>query len=376
MSVIKTIDSQEIKQLRTARRGLVKDFRALGARLAANIDFFASGLPDEEALYELWRHVQKLPRGRGLGHAAACDALNEVIIARNKYDQEVRSQPLRHIRLARDLAAFARKQTTHQITALLDRRAADLQRGPSVLVALWNGAKAARLAKDTNTEGKPIITVKIKGKWERLCRDSEEGLRSLARDPAGFAAAAQRALDSAHKNSRHDWLRPLRDLKNHPTRRRFETLLKNGARNDDSDLKIYFSILRRAAGRLFGGNLPRTWQKQIAADEKKIKAVAELALQLLKAHPTAPGPPRDAAQDAYEKSLCEIYQVHTGKVVSYRTSWPGSKSRREGSRSGPALTFVRLGLRLVDPGASKHQARACIDRYRKHKTRSRRDPRA
>jgi hypothetical protein len=143
MSVVKTIDSQEIKRLRAARRRLVKEFRARAAKPAMDIDFFASGLPDEEAFYELWQHVQKLPIRNDLSPTAACDALNDVIITRNKYDLGVRSQPLRRTRLARDLTAFARKQTTHQIISPLDRSAADLRRGPSVLIALWTGAKAA-----------------------------------------------------------------------------------------------------------------------------------------------------------------------------------------------------------------------------------------
>jgi hypothetical protein len=153
-------------------------------------------------------------------------------------------------------------------------------------------------------------------------------------------------------------------MERYPTHRRFRALFKNGVGDDDHELGVYSHILRQAARRLFGGNLPMTWQRQIAEDGKKIRAVAKLARQLLKAQPTAPGPPRDSAQDAYETRLCEIYQVHTGEMVSYSTAWPTSKSREEGARFGPTLTFMLLGLRLIDPGASENQARACIDRYR------------
>jgi hypothetical protein len=116
-------------------------------------------------------------------------------------------------------------------------------------------------------------------------------------------------------------------------------------------------VLRQAARRLFGGNLPITWQRQIAEDAIKIKAVAQDALHLLRAQLKDSGLPRDSAQGAYEARLCEIYQAHTGEIVSYSTVWPTSKTRAEGSRFGSALTFVQLGLRLIDPGASEHQAR-------------------
>jgi hypothetical protein len=139
-----------------------------------------------------------------------------------------------------------------------------------VFVALWKGAKAAGLARDTNVERKSAFGIKIAGQWMTLPYDIEKGLRHLAEDPAGFAVAARKALDYAHKNSPQDWLRPLRDLINRPTRRRFEALLKNGAQNGDSDLRIFFLVLRRAARRIFDGNLPMTWQNQIAADKKKM----------------------------------------------------------------------------------------------------------
>jgi hypothetical protein len=329
-----------------------------------DLGFLASGLPDEEALYGLWQYVRELPLRPGLSSAAACHTLNDVIVALVNYDLGVRSQPSRLIRFVRDLSAFARKQTTVEMIALLERRVADPQRGPAVLVALWKGGKAAGLARDKDEDGRPILGVKIEGIWQCVVGDIEDRLRCLAGDPVAFAAAARKALYFAKKNSPQDWLRPLRDLMDHPTRRKFEALLKNGTHDDDNELKIYFSVLRQAARRLYGGNLPMTWQRQIAADPGRIKAVAQGARQLLKAHPKAPGLPRDPAQDIYDTRLCEIYQAHTGEMVSYSTAWPTSKSHPEGSRFGPALTFVQLGLRLIDPSASEHQARACIDRYR------------
>jgi hypothetical protein len=74
-----------------------------------------------------------------------------------------------------------------------------------------------------------------------------------------------------------------------------------------------------------------------------IKAVAQSALQLLKPRTKTSGPPRDPAQDAYVTRLCETYQRLTGKTVSYRTATSASRSRPEGTRYGPGLTFVLLG---------------------------------
>ena len=360
-----TIKDQQIKRLQAARHGLAEEFRAHGIKPARDLDFFASELPDEEALYGLWRHMQELAVRRSGSATAACDALNDVIIAREDYDLEARRQPSRQTRLARDLMAFARKQATCEIIALLDRRVADPQRGPPVLVALWKGGVAAGLARDTDEEGKPNLSVKIAGKWTRVRGDMEEGLRCLAEDPVAFAVAARKALALEKKKSPPpDRLRPLRDLIANPTRRRFEALLEEVADEDGSRVEIYLPALRQAARRLSGGRLTTAWRRQVAADADMIKAVAQGALQLLKTRIKTSGPPRDPAQDAYVTRLCEIYQRLTEKTVSYRTATSASRSRPEGTRYGPGLTFVQLGLRLIDPGASEHQARECIDWYR------------
>ena len=233
LSVTHTIKDQQIKRLQAARHGLAEEFRAHGIKPARDLDFFASELPDEEALYGLWRHMQELAVQRIGNATAGYDALNDVIIARENYDLEARRQPSRQARLARDLMAFARKPATCEIIALLDGRVADPQRGPPVLVALWNGGVAARLARDTDEAGKPSLSVKIAGKWTRVHGDAEEGLRCLAGDPVAFAVAARKALAlEMDKFSTPDRLRPLRDLIANPTRRRFEALLEEVADED------------------------------------------------------------------------------------------------------------------------------------------------
>lgn len=139
---------------------------------------------------------------------------------------------------------------------MLDRRRADPTRGPVLLVALWVGAVEAKLARDADHQAK-MPRVKIKGKWTNVRGDIELALRSLAEDPVTFAAAAQKARDRL-KTLNRDWLRPLRDLIAHPTRRRFEALLKQG--DDDEEQKVFLPAFRRAARRLFGGSLPVSWR--------------------------------------------------------------------------------------------------------------------
>ena len=379
MSVMHTIKYQQIKRHQAATQGIAEEFRAHGIKPARDLDFFVSELPDEEAFYGLRRHMQELAVQRRGSATAACDALNDVIIAREGYDLEARRLPSRQIRLARDLMAFARKQTTCEIIALLDGRVADPQRGPPVLVAQWSGSVAAGLACDTDEEGKPNLSVKIGGMWRRVHGDMEEGLRCLAEDPVAFAVAARKALDLEKKESPPpDRLRCLRDLIANPTRRRFEALLEEVADGEGSRVETYLPALRRAARRLSEGRLTTAWRKQVAAGADMIKAVAQGALQFLKPRIATSGPPRDPAQDAYVTRLCKIYEGLTGDKVSYSTCWPSSRDQNDGQRFGPALIFLQLGLRLIDPGASEHQARECIDwhRSRERKENSRRELRA
>jgi hypothetical protein len=200
----------------------------------------------------------------------------------------------------------------------------------------------------------------------------------LADDPVAFAVAARKALAlEKQKSPPPDRLRSLRNLMANPTRRRFETLIEEVADEDGSRVEIYLPALRQASRRLSGGRVTTAWRRQVAADADMIKAVAQGALQILKPRIKASGPPRDPAQDAYAIRFCETYQRLTGKAVSYRTATSASRSRPEGTRYGPGLTFVQLALRLIDPGASEHQARECIDWYRAWvRENSRRDLRA
>jgi hypothetical protein len=191
---MRTIGDPEIKRHRAARQGLVEDFRAYGIKLAVDLDFFASGLPDEEALHGLWEHVQELAKRSRRNPAAACDALNHLMRARDAYDLEVRNQGSAQIHLNRDLAAIGKARRPCEIIALLDRRLADPQRGPALLVALWQGAVAAKLAPGADRQVE-APDVKIKGKLTSVRGDSESALRRLAEDPVAFAAAARRALD-------------------------------------------------------------------------------------------------------------------------------------------------------------------------------------
>jgi hypothetical protein len=253
LSVTHTIKYQQIKRLQATRHGLAEEFRAHGIKPARDLDFFASELPDEEALYGLWRHIQELAVQRIGSATAACDALDDVIIARENYDLEARRQPSRQARLARDLTAFARKPTTCEIIALLEGRVADPQRGPPVLVALWKGGVAAGLARDTDKEGKPDLSVKIAGKWTSVQGDAEEGLGCLAEDPVVFAVAARKALAlEKRKSPPPDRLRSLRALIAKPTRRRFEALLEEVADEGGSRVEIYLPALRQATGRYAG----------------------------------------------------------------------------------------------------------------------------
>jgi hypothetical protein len=99
VSVTHTIKYQQIKRFQAARHGLAEEFRAHGIKPARDLDFFASELPDEEALYGLWRHMQELAVRRSDSATAAYDALNDVIFARDDYDLEARRLPSRQIRL-------------------------------------------------------------------------------------------------------------------------------------------------------------------------------------------------------------------------------------------------------------------------------------
>ena len=354
------IEDFEIKRDRAARQRLAEAFGGFGIKPAVDLDFFASELPDEEALHGLWEHLQELARRRGHSPAEACDALNQIIRAREIYDREVRQQPARRARLNRDLAAIAKVHQAKKILRLLDRRRADPTRGPALLVALWEGAVEAKLARDADHQAK-MPRVKIKGKWTNVRGDIELALRSLAEDPVAFAAAARKALDRP-KSLKRNWSRRLRELIKHPTPGRFEALLKQA--DDDEEQKVYLPALRRAARRMSGGSLTVSWPRQVAADPEKIEAVAQGALEFLNLDPKAPGQPRDLAHDRYVTKLGETYRGLTGRELSYNTPWPSSKRGKE--RYGAGLTFVQLGLRLIDPGASEHQARDCIDQHRKH----------
>jgi hypothetical protein len=142
---MQTIEELEIKRHRAARQRLAQEFRGFGTTPAVDLDFFACELPDEDALYGLWEHLQELAGRSGRSPAEACDALNQIIRAREIYDREVRQHPARQIRLNRDLAAIAKLRQASEILHLLDRRRADPTRGPALLVALWEGAVEAKL---------------------------------------------------------------------------------------------------------------------------------------------------------------------------------------------------------------------------------------
>ena len=343
-------------------RGSRRNFEPTGSSQRGTSTSLFLSFPMRRHLYGLRRHMQELAVQRSGSATAACDALNDVIIAREDYDLEARRQPSRQTRLARDLMAFARKQATCEIIALLDGRVADPQRGPPVLVALWNGGVAAGLARDTDEEGKPNLSVKIAGKWTRVHGDMEEGLRCLAEDPVAFAVAARKALDLEKKKSPPpDRLRSLRDLIANPTRRRFEALLEEVADGDGSRVETYLPALRQAARRLSGGRLTTAWRRQVAADADMIKAVAQGALQFLKPRIKTSGPPRDPAQDAYVTRLCEIYQGLTGEEVSYSTALALSRVPAGGQPFRTRLDFPPAGTaphrswRIGAPSAGVHR---------------------
>ena len=119
-----TIKHQQIKRLQTARlyaRGGVIEPSVTNP--ATDLDFFASELPDEEALYGLRVHLRELAHGAAASAKAAYDALNDVIIARENYDLEARRQPSPG-RLASLATSWLsrRKRATCEIIALLDPR--------------------------------------------------------------------------------------------------------------------------------------------------------------------------------------------------------------------------------------------------------------
>ena len=365
------IKEREIERLRAANRRLVEEFRASGVEPARDLDVFASNLVEEEALYGLSEHLRILAARNGLGAVAAYAALNEIIIAYEDYDFGTRALPVQDIRLTRGLTALAEEDSRAAIVALVNRYASDRQGGQGVLVALWGGARKAGLVRDAAADSERIFEVKIWGKGRQVRGDIERGLICLAEDPLAFTTAARKALDDPGTPPRRDWFRLLRDLKHNPTKRRFEALLPRQSQEHDNRIEIYPLVLRQAARRFFGGNLPMTWRGQVAADPRKIKAIAELALDLLKPRTKASGLSRDPALDAYVTTLCEIYQALVGRTVYYNTATAASKSLPEGTRYGPALTFILLGLRLLDPLASEHQARSAIRWYRPSASRDR-----
>jgi hypothetical protein len=350
-------------------------YQAAGIEPATDLRIFALKLPDESAFLELAKHVAKLAAQRaGLSledapvAADLARTMNAIITAHRDYRMETRVWPQPHTQLVRDLQRLA-AHADPDVSAEpeLARRLADPERRGEILAAFWGAAEEGRFLREIENNGVTSIEVKLKGRWRQVGGDTEAWVWALASDGPSFAAVAKRASETERRrHPRQDYLRPFRDLKRLPTPLRFQRILDREAVNDPDDLRIHESMMRFGVSRsgMFGGDVPGDCQERVGEDRAKIKTVGESVCDEFSLEMKPPGPAKDEPLEWYASRLCEVWHELTGTLISYATATAASRGRAEGERYGPGLQFMRLALRLVDPGATEHQARDHIDGYR------------
>ncbi len=186
----------------------------------------------------------------------------------------------------------------------------------------------------------------------------------LAEDSDALGVIAKHALRTVQKqNNPIDYRGPLRDLRNHPTRRRLQNLLRH---RDEARASIYRSMIAFAARELGyldpDGDLSDSAIENIANAADKIRSIAAEACACFAA--SSPKVPTDRARDDYGKSLCRIGQSLKGNTLTYATVSDSLSNDQSDIRRGLDLDFVVAGLRLIDPMASIGEAQRIIDTWR------------
>jgi hypothetical protein len=175
---------------------------------------------------------------------------------------------------------------------------------------------------------------------------------------------ALKSVSARRANSRRDFLRQFRDLKNRPTRRRLLSILAKDT--DEHDLKaaenaIRFAILQCG---VFGDDVPPDWVERLGDSSDLLRKVAETVCDHFAYKVDRRGRPRNKPLEDFADRLAQIYGVLTGRAITYAKATDNSRDRNAGEPYGPGLDFMLTGLRLINSGSTSFQATTQIDRLR------------
>jgi hypothetical protein len=284
---------------------------------------------------------------------SALDAFEEIVEAIRGYDVARHFQPRPSSEGRNALRRVANSPKPKSLESLLARE--DLR--SEYLTALWRAA--VKLGKLREIAG--VVEVIIQETWHRAGDEMDDWLWKLAADSASLEAVARRA-EKEFRARRFDVLRLFRDLKRSRDGTKFLALMAKPPGPSGEPVPLLMAW--RAARELdvFGGEPAADWAQQIARDPDLI---AELANRVSRRFRGSTGRVHDEALDAYGRALCAIYERLAGQPVTYGTRMNSKAKPPQAERTGLGLTFVRAGLKLIDPETTVDQARRHIDRYKR-----------
>lgn len=311
---------------------------------------------DPVALSGFIRAVESLNPGRSgasLALAGMAEALQDYEIAFGFLPTAFR-MPIRELQ---QLAKRPTRTTVEQLLARRDRR-------PEPLTLLSRGAVSAGVLRRA-ADGEDDLEVKVNGGWIRPLGEQDSWLLRLAVDSSSLKAVSREAVTicKAEWPSR-DFLRPFRELKKLPTKRRLLNILERD--KDENGLRPAESAIRFAVLRLgiFDNDIPADWIERLGDNPDLLRKVAETVCKHFAYKIDGHGRPRDILLERYADRLTGIYEELTGKLITYAKATDTSRERRAGAPYGRGLDFMLAGLRMIDRAYTTYQAAAHIERIR------------
>lgn len=197
---------------------------------------------------------------------------------------------------------------------------------------------------------------------------SESDMHAVALADVGSVMAdyqiALAVAESRCATSHREFLRQFRELKKWPTKQRLQNILERD--KDENNLRPAESAIRFALLRLgdFGEDIPSDWVERLGDNPNLLRKVAEAVCGHFAYKLDRHGRPRDIPLEEYANRLAQIYEVLTGRVITYAKATDTSRGRKAGEPYGAGLDFLLAGLRLIDQTGTPYQAAAHIERIR------------